>query len=643
MKSLSRVIILSLFLAVFSAPLGCLATMESRSYVIFDNINQKFDGPIISAVALGVVTDTKASLSWTTDFPSDSFVQYDTDGGFSGRKEQGQDGATRLSHNVQLTGLLPSTAYYYRVKSTRANGGTSLGTIGSFTTSAATTQPIPTTPPNTGGGVLIIDKTDKKTPVITDFNISDIADVSAAVTWTTDEPATSFAEYGITPALGRIFGAWDTTQQHRVVIDKLEPEKTYYVRALSSDAWGNVGTSTMTQFTTLSTAAAEEHGQEPGTEKPKEPDAQSLEQASQRVIELMNKLQNQVSLNVIQSTLFNQYSAIERLANIIPAPILSGEPRVEAEADKAEVYWTTDKNSNSLVSIAEENAYDAKKSDPYQQTVGNASAYTQIHKVEIFNLKPNTVYHFRLSSKAAIGPTGMTRDYSFKTKLAALEITSLFAEVVDPNTADIKWVTSKEADSEVVYAPYRNNVLSVDESKTMKDGLMTAIHQLRVADFESGVVYDVQVISKDKDGNIAQDRIAMFSTGQDETPPEISFIKTDSTIYSDKSARTQTIISWKTNEQATGRISYQEGVLDNNIDLAEQSELEPSYSRDHLFVITKFKPGTVYSFKVVSADSSGNSATSTVHTFMTPKQKDSIIQIIIRILEETFGWTRRLM
>ena len=78
------------------------------------------------------------------------------------------------------------------------------------------------------------------------------------------------------------------------------------------------------------------------------------------------------------------------------------------------------------------------------------------------------------------------------------------------------------------------------------------------------------------------------------------------------------------------------------VTLKESTVLSDSYSKDHIIVITKFKPGTVYTFRVESIDASGNSTLSKPHTFMTAKQKESIIQVIIRVLENTFGWMKQI-
>ena len=149
--------------------------------------------------------------------------------------------------------------------------------------------------------------------------------------------------------------------------------------------------------------------------------------------------------------------------------------------------------------------------------------------------------------------------------------------------------------------------------------------------------------STDEEGNLATELLSHFSTSEDDLAPVISHVKADSTIFLDRSNKTQTIISWVTNEPSTSRILYQEGVHNSTIDLSESTDLNVNYTKEHVVVITKFKPGVVYSFRVASIDSGGNTSLSKTHTFMTAKQRESIIQIIIRIFEDTFGWVKKLM
>ncbi len=74
--------------------------------------------PVISDVVATANADGTATITWTTDEPSSSLVDYGTDEGIL--SESAEDAAPVTTHQLMLEGLTPGTAYYYRVTSTDA-------------------------------------------------------------------------------------------------------------------------------------------------------------------------------------------------------------------------------------------------------------------------------------------------------------------------------------------------------------------------------------------------------------------------------------------------------------------------------------------------------------------------------------------
>lgn len=631
-----KVILMITMLSMVLSPALVQAAMKSATYIIYENVLHTFDGPTISGVAASVSGIT-VTVTWTTNVLADDFVVFDTVAGFTSSKEQGSSVKDSTSHSVVLSGLAANTTYYYKAKSTRINGGVKESAAATFTTGADpnVVTPTPTPTPSAGGGMLIIDKTDKTAPIITDVNVK-ISTDKIDINWKTTEKSTSFIEYGQTNAYGGIFGSWDSATEHLVSLENLLPATVYHFRALSSDGWGNVGYSADMTFTTL-TATGEEV--KPGEEIT---DPKILEEVTRRTIEFMRKLFPEVSLNQLGPNPYTSITSLDQILKFIPAPVMSGLPSIEVGATDVTVKWTTDQDANGVVALAPEDKYNSKAAEPYIQIVGNPDIYAKDHEVKIINLTPNTTYHIQLRSKAKLGPTAKSRDFTFKTSAEELQITSYFSQVIDQQTVAFKWVTNKNADSAVKIAPYLNNILAVDQSKTFKDNNQTVIHEIKVSEFSGGLIYEIELASTDEKGNTVTKTLSNFSTGKDDVAPEVTRIKAESTVFLDKKDKTQTVISWTTNEPATSKIYYQEGVFGGTVTLKESTVLSDSYSKDHIIVITKFKPGTVYTFRVESIDASGNSTLSKPHTFMTAKQKESIIQVIIRVLENTFGWMKQI-
>lgn len=651
-----KLIAISVLLIMFLSPGVILAAMESDSYVIYENIHHSFDGPVITSISSSV-SDLTATITWTTNIEADSFVVYDTDASVpdASSKEQGSALKTSTSHSVTLTGLSANTTYYYRVKSTRVNGGTSISatintfSIGADPTAEALAEAVAANNSG-GGGVIIIDKTDKNAPIITNVEAVAIDSKSIKVSWNTDEEATSFVEYGETLSFGSVYGEWSSSTEHEIILVDLTPDTTYYYRALSSDSWGNLGKSDTFTFKLSPGEAKEEKiaegvkedvvkKPEGNTEKP----AGILNKVTDTALGLLKKLFPEVALNELSEEQLNSVGSLAELSDFVAAPIISGRPSIDVGATEAKISWTTDVESNSQIAFAPDDSYNSNADEPYYQIVGNADEMTTEHEVTVHSLLPNTTYHFQLRSKPSIGPTALSHDYTFATGIESLSIVSFFTQIISNEKVVFKWITNKESDSAIKFSPYHNNTVAIDEQKIVKDNSEVVIHEITISEFEAGIYYDIELQSTDEKGNTATKILSHFSTSEDDLPPVISQVKADSTVFLDKSNKTQTIIEWITNEPSTSQVFYQEGVHGSQGDLSESAELDSDYTKEHVMVITKFKPGVVYSFRVASIDSGGNTSLSKTHTFMTAKQRQSIIQIIIGIFEDTFGWTKKLM
>jgi hypothetical protein len=89
--------------------------------------------PVISAVQASAIGTNGANISWTTNKPADSQVEYGTTTAYG--LSTTIDATLVLGHAQTLSGLQPSTLYHYRVKSRDA--AANLGTSGDFTFTTA--------------------------------------------------------------------------------------------------------------------------------------------------------------------------------------------------------------------------------------------------------------------------------------------------------------------------------------------------------------------------------------------------------------------------------------------------------------------------------------------------------------------------
>lgn len=89
--------------------------------------------PVISGVAATGLSDTSATITWSTSENSDSVVEYGTTTSYG---STASNASLVLNHSIGLSGLAASTLYHYRVKSKDAANNTATSGDFTFTTLA---------------------------------------------------------------------------------------------------------------------------------------------------------------------------------------------------------------------------------------------------------------------------------------------------------------------------------------------------------------------------------------------------------------------------------------------------------------------------------------------------------------------------
>ncbi len=189
--------------------------------------------PVISAITSGTITSVGATITWLTDEASSSQVEYGLTTAYGA--SSALDAALLTSHATTLTGLAPSTTYHFRVTSVDAAGNAAVSVDNTFTTSA--------TPDTTA-------------PVLSGITASGITSSSAVISWSTDEPATTQVEFGLTSAYGSSTPLATTlVSSHSQTLIGLLPDTIYYYRVRSVDGAGNLSVSSSDRVFTTGTAA----------------------------------------------------------------------------------------------------------------------------------------------------------------------------------------------------------------------------------------------------------------------------------------------------------------------------------------------------------------------------------------------------
>ncbi len=319
---------------------------------------------------------------------------------------------------------------------------------------------------------------------------------------------------------------------------------------------------------------------------------------------------------------------------ISPPVIVSNAATVEVKGTVATISWTTDKKTLGLVSYGKDGEPSTEKNQ-FSIAASGINTYKTDHKVVLDNLEPATIYHYEVQTKAPYGPEAKSVSGIFKTTTELPIITNIQLNSINDNSVTVTWKTSTPTSASVEYTQRdTGSTLAQGDNSLFRD------HAITIKDLSSGAPYSLVIKANDEFKNESVSAAIPFTTGKDILAPEVSKVTAESTIYPGKESRVQTIVSWTTNEPATGQVFYQEGVGEN----AKAVELtkEATLSLTHTMVVTRFAPASIYKFWVVSVDASGNQTRSKDYTILTPQQKETVVDVIIKNFEQTFGWTSKL-
>ncbi len=467
---------------------------------------------------------------------------------------------------------------------------------------------------------------DEEPPVISNINISEITATSTKITWKTDENADSLINYSINKNYGiSRDSAMENT--HEILLDDLLPEKLYYFRIISSDSIGNQSISNDYSFTTLQEQVSELPGEE---NKPTDNEEYKQSELVDKTLEMLEKITDEESLSLIESAIKN---IAEESAS---APTVRGNSaNVETGTDYAIIRWTTDKDSNSMASISEEKDYDINNPDIYLWKMGEPDEMVKQHEVYVAGLKPATTYHYIVSSKSILGLEGRSEDSTFRTKSILPEIYNINLVKIEEESVTIAWSTNVPCSAIIEYTD-----LNTNEARLEGNSTLATSHLIKLNNLKFDTYYSAIISVENEQGEKTVSGPITFTTAKDEFAPIISKVNTESTLYPGSENRTQTVISWQTDEVSVCQFFYQQGLASSKEE-ASSFPKEEDFISKHIQVVNAFQSSSVYKFWISCEDKAANLTRSEDFTMLTPAQEQSIIDLIIKNFEGTFGWLNK--
>lgn len=389
--------------------------------------------PVISRVAAGGITATSATITWTTDQPFTSQVEYGITTAYGSLSAFSSVPVT--SHSVILTALTPGTTYNYAALSTNATGQSTASTNFTFTTTVS------------------------GSPVIGSVKAGALTTTSATVTWTTDQPSASQVEFGTTPAHGSLsaFSAALTTS-HSVILTGLTAGTTYDYAALSANSTGQVGKSENFTFTTASVAGSTAiTGVTAGGITTNsatirwttdQPSTSQVEYGTTPAHGFLSAFSSQLAtshaviLTGLSPGTAYDYAALSTnpggqvgksasltFSTAAAVPVISGITSVNITATSATIAWTTDQPSTSQVKYGATTPLWAllHRRRRYDSLSTLNSTLVTAHSVTLTGLTPDTTYNYVALSTNSSGMPNQSPNLTFATVAGRASI-----EIVKP-------------------------------------------------------------------------------------------------------------------------------------------------------------------------------------------------------------------
>ena len=500
-------------------------------------------------------------------------------------------------------------------------------------------------------------------PSVSGIAVASTGVSSATINWTTNQNTDSLVEYRVKNSNDVVAAGKDRTQpttNHSVSLGSLAKGTAYEYRVISRNSLGNIDSSaaiTWREFstkdfvisnnsisTTTSTATIKwntniasdsyvEYKLENSTEKAQVAGDPAL--VTSHEVTLKSLKPNSRYTYKVRSVTSDKYIAEKDLDtfktrdndldkfSISPAETSVSEQNVTATT--AQITWVTTVATTSWVEFGTEPGV-------YSMSAGDNN-FNTLHVVKLTNLVPGTKYYYRVKGKDENGIEVFSPENSL-TAILMPEITNLRVREFTSYTATITFDTNVDAVISLNYGKDEGYGSAVTIAKAEKN------HVVTLKDLDDNSTYYFQASTTDQFKNNVKSAGSTFSTPLDTQGPEVSELKVDVLPVSDSMDTASVIISWTTDKPSTTLVEYDDKGSGEKYE--EQTTEDTSLNTSHTVMIKELNTSSNYRFRIVAKDKRGNLTKTKSSTFITPTKEKSLLQIIIKSLEDTFSWTKNV-
>lgn len=504
-------------------------------------------------------------------------------------------------------------------------------------------------------------------PTVSNVSVPQKGVSSATITWTTNQATDSLVEYKIEGTDTVIATGKDRTQpqtEHSVALGNLAKGTTYQFRVISRNSLGNIdeeaakeskfseqkfttddfsitnpsvttttSTATVRWNTNINADSYVEYKLEGSQDKflvagdstattSHEVTIKSLRPNSRYTYNLRSVTSDNYIATVNLESFKTRDNDLDKFS-IQPAETSVSEQNVTATT--AQITWVTTTATTSWVEYGTE-------AGVYSMSSGD-NDFNTLHAVKLNNLRPGTKYFYRVKGKDENGIELFSPESTF-TAVLMPEITNLHVRDFSSYTATITFDTNVDAVVSLNYGKDTEYGSSVTVSKAEKN------HVVTLKELDDNSTYHFQASAIDQFKNNVKSADGTFSTPLDTQGPEVSELKVDVLPVSESSDTASAIVSWTTDKPSTTLVEYDDKGSGEKYE--NHSTEDSSLNTSHTVMIKELNTSSNYRFRIVAKDKRENITKTKSSTFITPTKEKSLLQIIIKSLEDTFSWTKNI-
>jgi hypothetical protein len=282
------------------------------------------------------------------------------------------------------------------------------------------------------------------------------------------------------------------------------------------------------------------------------------------------------------------------------APYISTISSFDITPFTASIKWTTNEPADGQIEFCPTYSHCAN----FTPLV---SDLTTAHIINLSNLIPNTKYYYWIRSKDATGNLRISPTQSFTTALPPDFFPPEVTITAPENGATVagRILIAANATDDVGIAGVK---FYIDGVLVRTEDVYAPFNAYFYTDTIANGSHALTAVARDNVGNTTTSApVTVNVNNLDTIAPYISAISVSNVT------QFAATIKWTTSEAATGQVEF----CTTSSRCANYTPLISELSTAHSINLSGLNPGTLYYYRVISKDASGNTATSLVRSFMT--------------------------